>query len=30
VSLWDRRGRLLANGAQMMLFRFPEPAAGKT
>ena len=24
VSLWDTRGRLLANGAQMMLFRFPD------
>jgi acyl-CoA thioesterase len=24
VSLWDRGGRLLANGAQMMLIRFPE------
>lgn len=24
VSLWDRSGRLLANGAQMMLIRFPE------
>jgi acyl-CoA thioesterase len=26
VALWDRAGRLLATGAQMMLFRFPDPA----
>lgn len=26
VALWDRAGRLLASGAQMMLFRFPDPA----
>lgn len=26
VALWDRAGRLLASGAQLMLFRFPEPA----
>jgi acyl-CoA thioesterase len=26
VSIWDRSGTLLANGAQMMLLRFPDPA----
>jgi acyl-CoA thioesterase len=26
VSIWDRSGRLLANGAQLMLLRFPDPA----
>jgi acyl-CoA thioesterase len=26
VSIWDRAGTLLANGAQLMLLRFPDPA----
>jgi acyl-CoA thioesterase len=26
VSIWDRSGTLLANGAQLMLLRFPDPA----
>ena len=26
VSMWDRKGRLLAHGNQMMLLRFPDPA----
>ncbi len=26
VAIWDRNGTLLANGAQLMLLRFPDPA----
>jgi acyl-CoA thioesterase len=26
VSIWDRSGTLLANGSQLMLLRFPDPA----
>jgi acyl-CoA thioesterase len=26
VTIWDRTGALLANGAQLMLLRFPDPA----